>query len=453
MNRRDFFKFASIGILAGASLTTTDFAFGRRRSKSLHPLDVPRSGRGVPRIVVVGGGWSGLTVAKYLKKYAGEEGKDVDVVLIEKRDNFFSCPVSNLFLVDMVPLEFLVYDYQYAADTFGYHYVKATVYYIDRRRRIVYTDRGYIHYDYLVLAPGIDYEYSIWIEDPVEREIARTRYPAAFKPGSEHLALKRKIHDFEGGTFVLTVPPGLDYRCLPGPYERATLIAWFFKQNRIKGKVILVDEHPDPPVKAEGFHFAWDNYVKGYLEYYPNAGIKKVIPSQKKIITETYGEINFDDGSIYPYCKAPEIVFRTGLVPKGDIRDPRNRWADIHPLYYMSRIDERIFVSGDSRNQPFSKSGNTSNSEAKYVARVVYNVATKGELPQYRAPETLCYSAVAEKKAIWIDLTYKWIPEKKTFKFWNVKMDNKPSTKNYMAYMEWAKGLYRDMLGYANEPM
>ncbi len=424
MDRRGFLKF--VGISAGLFIGSVSF------SRDL--INIPKPSPKSPRVVVVGAGWSGLTVAKYIKK----GNPSVDVVLVDKRAHFFSCPVSNLWLVDIVPLEMLVHSYLKAADTYGYHFLQATVIDIDRNKRKVYTDKGVIDYDFLVLAPGIDYDYERWnIKDPKELEIARTKYPPAFIPGSEHIYLKRKIHNFEGGEFLVTVPPGLDYRCIPGPYERATLIAWFFKKNKVKGKVILVDPHSDPPVKAKGFHYAWDKIVKGYIDYYPNADIKYVDVINRKVRTEVYGDIDFTDGNIYPPCRVADIVYKIGGVKKGE------RWANIDPLKYNLIGDERVFISGDARNQPFSKSGNTAVTEAKYVARRVLASIEGKDIP-YKPPMTLCYSAVDGNKAVWVRLTYKY--ENGQFSFASVRTDEKPSQKNFKAYIAWAKAHYKDML-------
>ncbi|WP_304091498.1 FAD/NAD(P)-binding oxidoreductase [Hydrogenobacter thermophilus] len=431
LDRREFLKLSGSGVVAASLLSGgASFTF----AKKMEELNLPKPSKNSPRVVIVGAGWSGLTIAKYIKM----GNPNVEVVLIDKRHEFFSCPVSNLWLVDLVNLEFLMHDFLTPAARHGYHILTGTsVIDVDRSARKVYTDKGVLSYDYLVLAPGIDYHYESWIKDPKEIELAQVRYPAGFIPASEHIRIKEKIQNFEKGTFVLTVPPGLDYRCMPAPYERATLIAWYFKKNNINGKVVLVDNHPDPPVKAKGFHYAWDNIVKGYVEYYPNAGIKSVDVNKRRISTEAYGDIDFDDGAIYPLCKAGEIVFKAGLVKKGE------RWPDIDPLKYHAVGDERVYVTGDARSQPFSKSGNTSNTEAHYIAKLILAKIAGKEIA-YEPPRTLCYSAVAPQEAIWIDLTYKYLGNGK-FEFANVKLDEQPKESNYKAYIEWAKGLYRDM--------
>ncbi len=430
ISRRDLLKAAGVGAAVAAAGGTFNFTFARQSDS----IELPKPSKGSARVVIVGGGWSGSTLAKYIKK--GDP--KIDVVLIEKNNVFMSCPVSNLWLVDLVDLEFLIHDHLNAADKYGYHFVNAEVHDIDRRKRIVYTSIGKVRYDYLVLATGIDYDYSQWVgTDPRDIEIAMKRYPAAFKPGEEHFRLKRKIRDFEGGNFVITIPPGRDFRCPPGPYERATMVAWYFKQKKIPGKVILLDPHNDPLVKAEGFHKAWDEYVKGYIEYYPQTEIKHVDFGRKRISTNL-GDIDFDDLNLYPRCKSAPLVYKAGLVPEGD------RWPALRWPWYMSQEDERIFCTGDTRNQPFAKSGNVANSEAQIVAEFIVNLIN-GKSMDYKPPKNLCYSGVDKGKAIWISATFKYDPSNNSFAPQDVKTDNTPSSENWNAYLEWARAMYRDM--------
>jgi NADH dehydrogenase FAD-containing subunit len=390
-----------------------------------------------PRVVVVGGGWSGLTIAKYLKR----ENPKFDVVMIEKRAMFMSCPISNLWLADVVDLEFIHRSFLDAARNGNYTFFNATVIDVDRGSRRVYTEQGYVDYEYLVLAPGIDYNYaSIGVTDPGDVNAMMTNYPAGFMPGSEHLSIKNKLAEFEGGVFLLTVPSG-NYRCLPGPYERACMVSAIFKREGIKGKVVLLDANPDITIKKEGFHRAFNELYKDILEYKPDQAIKSMDIAKKTANTE-FESYQFDDAAIYPSVRASRLIETLGLVnPESNQKE-----ANIDMLKYNVIGDDRVYVAGDARPMPFSKSGNTANSEGKFVARLIAAHAAGKEL-EWESPNTICYSAVMPSplESISVDAHYKYNPEDKSFAFDKVKMFEEWDEARGQANLEWARGLYRDM--------
>ena len=390
-----------------------------------------------PRVVVVGGGWSGLTIAKYLKR----EYDAFDVVLIEKRSLFMSCPISNLWMADVVNLEFLDRSFLEAAKYGKYVYFNATVIDVDRDKRKVYTDNGTIDYEYLVLAPGIEYNYaSIGVEDPDDAFNLMTNYPAGFMPGSEHLSLKNKLSEFEGGVFLLTVPSG-NYRCLPAPYERACVIASIFKKEKIKGKVVLLDSNPDITIKKEGFHSAFNELYKNVIEYHNQSEIKSVDLASKTVTTE-FDSYRFDDAAIYPRIRAAKLIETLGLVnPKSSQKE-----ANIDELKYNIIGDDHVYVAGDARPMPFSKSGNTANSEGKHVAKIIAAHAQGKEI-EWQSPNTICFSAVMTQplQAISVNAFYKYDPKEKSFAFDQVKMNENWDKAQGQANLEWARGMYRDM--------
>ena len=445
MKRRDFLKLTGAGAAAGtlglAGGTLPGAAAAARRAPLVvldRPADLPRP-KG-QRVVVVGGGWSGLTIAKYLKK----EDPKLDVVLIERRALFLSCPVSNLWLADLIDLEFIAHSYLDAAKHNGYLFLNATVVDVDRDSRRVYTDQGHLRYDFLVLAPGIDYDYeAIGVTDPAERFHLETHYPAGFMPGSEHLSIRNKLEDFEGGTFLLTVPSG-NYRCLPGPYERACMVASWFKREGIKGKVLLLDANPDITIKKDGFHAAFDELYKGIIEYVPSFEITGVDPYRRKVRSE-FAEVDFDDGAIYPRVRGARLIEMLGLV---DPKSPQKE-ARIDVRFYNVIGDRRVYVAGDSRPMPFSKSGNTANSEGKFVAKIVAARANGRDVREWQSPHTVCYSMVNADpmEAISVDAYYAYNPKDGSFRFDRVKLFEQRSPDRGQATLEWARGLYRDMFG------
>ncbi len=440
LSRRNFIKLSGSAAVASAAAGSGLLAPGTAAAKApavarSRAADLPKP-KG-PRAVVLGGGWAGLTMAKYLKK----ENPKLDVVLIEKRATFMSCPISNLWLVDLVDLEFLSHSFLDAARNNNYLFFNATMVDLDRDSRRIYTDQGHLDYDFLVLCPGIDYNYkAIGVEDPEAEYKLRQNYPAGFMPGSEHLSIRNKLEDFDGGVFLLTVPAG-NYRCLPAPYERTCLIASYFKKEKIKGKVILLDAHPDITIKKDGFHAAFNELYKGIVEYKPSFEIKHVDPD-KKVVSSEFEDIKFDDAAIYPRVRGAKLLEYLGLA---DMKNPQME-AKIDPLFNNVVGDKRVYVVGDARPMPYSKSGNTSNSEAKNIAKVVAARSMGKDVTKWASPHTVCYSVVNMEpmEAISVDAYYKRNPDG-SFAFDRVKLFEKRTAARGQATLEWAEGLYRDM--------
>lgn len=442
-DRRSFLRSSGLALAAGATgvaVGTSGCATAAPAVSSGRLADLPKA-KG-PRLVVVGGGTSGLTIAKYAKK----EFPKFDVVLVEKRDMYSSCFTSNLWYAGLITLENLAnHSFLDAAVNNNYIYFNATVTGLDRAGKTLATNEGDIKYDYLVIAPGISYDYDkIGVSDIDTKTALRQIYPGGFVSPTEHVTLHRKIREFEGGVFVQTVPGG-NYRCLPAPYERACLIASLIKKNKLKGKVVLLDANPDVTIKAKGFHAAFDELYKGILEYKPNSAVKGVDVAKRTIETD-FDSIQFTDAAIYPNVRASTLIEQLGLLAPATKSNQKE--ADIDTRFYNIVGDTSVYVTGDSRPHPYSKSANTSNTEAHYVAKVLAARAQGKEI-SWVTPETICYSVVnafpmeaISVKAHYVydagkDAITGFSPDTKTF-------EDRDAAKG-QATLEWAKGLYRDM--------
>jgi sulfide dehydrogenase [flavocytochrome c] flavoprotein chain len=438
MNRRDLLKISGLAVAAGA---TSAFAGNSKMDAKTCPImgadALPKaSGK---RIVIVGGGPSGLTIAKFVKK----ENPSVEVVMIEKNREFVSGFISNLYAASLVPLDFITHSYTMAASKFGYTYLNATVHNVDKKEKIVMTDAGKVPYDILVLSTGIEYNYKPYCGD--NQALAnrlKQEYPAAFIPGSETIQLKKKIDNFEGGNFVVTVPGG-NYRCLPGPYERACLIAWHIKKNNLKGKVIVLDANPNITIKADGFHAAFKELYSDIIEYMPSTKIKK-IDLDKKVITTELEDIKFEDAAFYPGVRGAKLLETIGLAKDG--LNPME--ATMNDKTYQAVGFDDIFIAGDARSMPFSKSGNTANTEGKIVARLITAKlgSKKGE---WASPQTVCYSLVNgdPQEGISVSAYYKFDEAGKSWGFDKVEMNEKRTATAGQADKTWAQGIYRELFG------
>lgn len=440
LSRRDFIKFSgAASAVVGAGAVGLPSLAEAKPMMSGVGVKAPLAKAKGPRLVIVGGGTAGLTIAKYAKR----EFPKFDVVLVEKRDMYASCFSSNLLYSGLVDLEFLAdHSFLDAAKNNNYVYFNATCTGLDQAGRKLITNKGEIDYDYLVVAPGLSYDYSrIGVTDPETENALRIHYPGGFMRPTEHVSIRQKVREFEGGVFVQTVPGG-NYRCLPGPYERACMIAAYLKKNKIKGKVLVLDHNPNITIKAKGFQAAFNELYKDIVEYRSSVEIKGVDLAKKVIKTE-FDTIPFDDGSIYPGVRGAVLLESLGLM------DPKNpqKEARIDVLHYNVIGDDRVYVAGDSRPHPYSKSGNTANTEGKYLAKVLAARAQGKDIEWY-SPETVCFSVVNADpvEAISVDAKYVYDPKTKSFGFSpDTKLFEDRDQAKGKGTFEWAKGIYRDM--------
>jgi len=414
INRREFF--ISAGAIA-LSTTLPEFSFAKEENSSKKA-----------KVVVIGGGYGGITAAKYIKK----QNPSVSVLLIEKNDFFVSCPMSNHYLADLMEFGQLCFPYNNLWIKHGIDFIKDEVVAIEIDKKIVRTVKDKIQYDFLILSPGIDYD----IEDKPYYQKAIERYPVAFKPGSEHLYLKRLLDEFEEGDIVITVPP-YPYRCPPAPYERAALIANYIKRNKLKAHLYFIDSNERPVINADGFMSAYYDLYKDLATYVTGTDIKD-IDLEKKIVKTTSGDFKFDFANFIPPMKASKLMEKSGLLKNNQ------KWVEVNSLTFETEY-ENVFVIGDSARTFLSKSGYAANSQAKVVADIITE-RISGKKRKEELFQMVCYSMVNEKEAIMVETSYKYDKENKRFIPIH-REDNQRKEQTAKRYIEWAKGLWRDLFG------
>ena len=236
MNRRDAIKVgaASVAAVAAAS-TLTGCVAGETGTAAASAGTI----LGKHKVVIIGGGFGGLTVASNLKK----ADKNFDVLVIEKNDTFMSCPVSNTYLgkLEGMDLGKFVFDYSQPVEKYGYGMLKSEVISINRTAKTVTTAAGVVQYEILVLSPGIAYNYEGQFPTWTKAHAAAVQRacPPAMIAGSEHVALERQLANMDDGDVVIAAPSG-KFRCPPAPYERAAMIAEYMRKEEINGKVIVL---------------------------------------------------------------------------------------------------------------------------------------------------------------------------------------------------------------------
>ncbi|WP_397473833.1 FAD-dependent oxidoreductase [Pusillimonas sp.] len=405
---------------------------------------LPRRGKG-PRIVVAGGGWGGMTAARYLRQYI----PDADVVLLERNPTFWSGPMSNKWLIDIVDTDFLNHDMLDPANRYGYTLINTTVNGIERDKKTVRTTHGAIDYDYLILSGGIRDAYDAWFgDDRYAAEYTRRHFPNAYIPNAEMMALKRKFKGFKGGTVVMTLPPP-PHRCPPSPYERACLIAWHFKTNNIPGKIIILDPKAKIAPIGEGYRAAFEELYPDIITHVPNAAVKEVDPFNKRIKTAA-GDFDFDHAILMPPHQAADMVWYAGLIGKGPDGKPTG-WADIHPRLFTASDDDDVYVVGDAMGAisdqfgHYPKSAHVAHAIGKIVAKnIAERVAGKEVVPVL--PDNLCYMMVNGDPQEEISVVFEYEVDP-TGKVLQSQIDMDVRSADLVAKdFEWIKSRFNDFL-------
>jgi NADPH-dependent 2,4-dienoyl-CoA reductase/sulfur reductase-like enzyme len=393
------------------------------------------------RVVVVGGGWGGLSAARHLRALAPE----LEVVLLERNPSFFSMPLSNKWLAGLVDERLLTHDYRAAAQAHGYAFLQAEVSAIDRDRRRVHTAQGTLDYDWLVFAIGIRHDYAAWFgEERRAIEQARQNYYCAYTPGGEFRALKAKLENFKGGDLVMTIPPP-PYRCQPAPYERALVIGHLFKTRAVPARLTLLDPNQVPQHFADVF----EEQYKDQIAVVPHARVKSVDPFAKTLATE-FDDIRFDDALLMPPQQAGDLAWQAGLIGR-DAQGKPTGWAAQDPLHLHAVGDERVFLVGDliDRASPlfghYPKSGHLA-ARLGRIAAAEIAARSRGQSPETLLPESRCYvtARLAPQELLRFDAHYRLRGDRLIVQTTKQEADYNPRGED----VDWAKGMFGELFGY-----
>ncbi len=342
------------------------------------------------RVVIVGGGPGGATCARYLRRH----DPSLDVTLIEANKEYHTCFMSNEVIGGHRTMAQITVGYDKLAKE-GIKVVNDWVVGIDGAAKKVTTKGGQTFgYDRCVVAPGIDFNYG-GLEGFSESAIEAM--PHAWKAGPQTALLRKQLEAMpDGGVFVM-VAPAMPYRCPPGPYERASLVAEYFKNHKPKSKVIILD--PKDAFSKQGlFIQAWKKLYgfetdKALIEWVPAAKGGKVtkIDVAGMVVETDFDKVKGAVVNVIPPQKAGKIAFEAGLA--------EGAWCPVNKQTFESKKVAGVHVLGDASDAAtMPKSGYSANSQAKVCARNIVALL-KGQLPATPSYINTCYSLASKDHA------------------------------------------------------
>lgn len=422
LSRRNFNKL--IGVGAAASLVSPVTVLGQSK----------------PRVVVIGGGAGGATAARYLAKDAKDA---LDVTLIEDSSKYTTCFFSNLYLGDVRSFDSITHSYDKLASDFGINVVNGYAMGIDREKKMVMLkDGSSVAYDSLVVAPGIDMVYD---SVPGYSEEAAQIAPHAWQGGPQTELLKAKLDELENGDSVVMIPPPNPYRCPPGPYERASMIAHLFKTRGMTDSTITILDVKPKFSKQGLFTAGWDKHYSGVIEWISpevHGGIINVNAAAGTVETD----LDTFEGkllNIIPKQRAGLIAQAAGLTDDSG-------YCPIDGESMRSTIDKDIFVIGDACIAgAMPKSGFSANSQAKVAAMNIRGDLTGSSVFPAKYANT-CWSMIGTDDGVKVGAQYASVDGKieSTSKFISTNDEDDAMRKaTFEESLGWYDGITSDIFG------
>jgi sulfide dehydrogenase [flavocytochrome c] flavoprotein subunit len=433
MNHRRYFIRDTGALLSSVFLSSCATLSSNNKDLSLNTR------KNIGSVVIVGGGFSGASLARYLSILS--RGR-ITITLINKSKLFYSCPMSNLVLTGDKSAEYLSHEFSSLVQR-GISVLHDEVTYIDPIKKTIRTLTGkLIQADHLVVCPGIDLEFSAidGFDAVAQRSVLH-----AWQGGTQTLALRRRLLTLsDGGVFLISIPPA-PYRCPPGPYERASLVANYFKKYKPKSKVLVLDANPDIQSKKELFVSTWTEKYADNIEYISDFEVKEIDP-ERGILTSQFGDkIKGDVLNVIPPNSSAKIAHQADLVTDND------RWCDVNWRSMESVKYPGVYVLGDATlsAEKMPKSAHMANQHSKIAALdIMARLDGKEGLTDYKIVNT-CYSFVDEIRAIFVSQVYSF--ELKTGTVKPIKgaggLPSEPSVELGRQAYNWAEKIWLDSLG------
>jgi len=415
--------------------------FGRREfvatlgAAALSACATKSGGPSIGRVVVVGGGFGGATAARYLKLWGG----NVDVTLVERNAAFVSCPLSNLVVGGQRALGDITRGYE-GLQAVGVKRVQGEAVAVDvAARKLRLAGGTELPFDRLVVAPGIDFQFDE--VGGLEAALDAGQVTHAWKAGPQTAALRRQLESMaDGGVVAITIPRA-PYRCPPGPYERACLIAAYLQRAKPRSKLLLLDANPEIQSKRALFERAFEERYRGLVEYRPNAELREV---EGRLAKLEFEDVRADVLNVIPPQRAGDLARQAGLMTIN------RRWCGVDWLTMESTAAPGVHVLGDAVFPAalMPKSAHMANQQAKLAAAAIVQLLEGEAVNPAPMLANTCYSFVSADEAMHVTTVHRYDPAEKTFKTvpGSGGLSAAPNAAEGRYALDWAQNIWADSL-------
>ena len=412
LQRRRWLTLAGAGVIAALAPTvgwTDDDHEDEDEASSSNTTYLPATTGLTQKVVIVGGGMAGATAAKYLRLWGGA---GLSITLVDPVATYTSNIMSNLVLNGSRTVASLGYTRDALASKYNITLVTASVTALNTgAKTITLSNNDILSYDRVVLAPGIEFDDAYGL---TQTDYDATT-PHAWQAGAQTTLLASQIAGMSNGdTFVMTIPKA-PYRCPPGPYERACLVADTLKTRLGTGttaKVIVLDENASIQAEVENFTDAFKVLHAGVVTY-----VHSVSDIQVNPITRV---VTYKDGVLTPQTINAKVVnpivphrargAGTGgwLAAAGVANSTDGKWCVVDVLSYESTAAPGVHVIGDASSCGLPKAGHVANQEAKICADAIVRLFSGQQPDPAPVANSACYSPITATTASWLTAVYQY---------------------------------------------
>jgi NADPH-dependent 2,4-dienoyl-CoA reductase/sulfur reductase-like enzyme len=385
---------------------------------------------------------AGTTAAKFLRLWGGT---GMDVTLVEPNATYYSNIFSNMVLTGERTLSQLSFNYSTLISKYGVKVQPYSVKNIDPAgKKVILSNGTILSYDRIILAPGIDFE-PLALSGTASN---KAKIVHAWKAGSQTTSLQNQIKAMtKSDTYILTIPPK-PYRCPPGPYERACVVADYLKRTKGGGKVIILDANPAIQAEPVNFNNAFNTTHKGIITYVPDAPVT-AINADTMTVTTPKGSFKGKVINAIPTHKAGDLIVNSGLGlanAPGPNSVP-NKFAAVNVLTYESSAIPGIHILGDSSATTQPKAGHIANAEAKVCAAAIielFSYPDGSTVNQTPVTNSSCFTPITKTTASWLSVVYKYQNGVMVATGNGVTESNGYNSENYEDMLKWFNNLMSD---------
>ncbi len=368
------------------------------------------------RVVVLGGGIGGTTVANRIRRLLANEVASGQVRLqVVDREGIHAYQPGYLMVVfDKMQPEETRQDEGNLLHR-SIELVKGEIEKVDpAQKRVLLKGGRELPYDLLVISTG-----SVLRPDlaPGFAEGAHMFYdlPSAVK-------LRDALRSFTGGKIVVNVA-GLPYKCPVAPLEVTFMLDDFLRSRGLRDKSEIHYTYPIPKV------FGIDTVapmmqklmVERGIQIHVPFNVQTIDPAGKKITGMEGESLSYDLLVGIPPHRGADFLAASGLGDKGN-------WVPTDKFTLTAEGKDGIFVLGDSTNIPISKAGSTADYEAEIVSQNVASVVRGGGLIARYEGRVYCWIMTGLQQATYIKFDYQHPPHPPTPSFahyWNKLVYNR----------------------------